>query len=165
MGAANERITLIGLIETVRGIENCAAIMATPGLDVGWLGHYDLTNDLGITGQFDHPQFVSAAEQLAGACTVAGKTAASLDGNLEFLRAQAARGYRLLGYGQDIAVMRSGSSAGLAALRAVGGGGSPTSSPRRARRRSRSARSARRPAAARPGRRRRESRWSPGCRP
>lgn len=120
MRAANERITLIGLIETARAIENCAAIMATPGLDVGWLGHYDLTNDLGITGQFDHPQLVSAAEQLAGACRAAGKTAASLDGNLEFLRAQAARGYRLLGYAQDIAVMRAGYGEGLAALRALG---------------------------------------------
>lgn len=120
MRAANERITLIGLIETARAIENCAAIMATPGLDVGWLGHYDLTNDLGITGQFDHPQLVSAAEQLAGACRAAGKTAASLDGNLEFLRAQATRGYRLLGYAQDIAVMRTGYTQGLAALRAIG---------------------------------------------
>ena len=120
MRAANQRITLIGLLETGRAIENCAAIMATPGLDVGWLGHYDLTNDLGITGQFDHPQFVSAAEQLAGACRAAGKTAASLDGNLEFLRAQAARGYRLLGYAQDIAVMRTGYGEGLAALRALG---------------------------------------------
>ena len=120
MRAANERITLIGLIETARAIESCAAIMATPGLDVGWLGHYDLTNDLGITGQFDHPQLVSAAEQLAGACRAAGKTAASLDGDLEFLRAQAARGYRLLGYGQDIAVMRNGYTQGLGALRALG---------------------------------------------
>ena len=120
MRAANERITLIGLIETARAIENCAAIMATPGLDVGWLGHYDLTNDLGITGQFDHPQFVSAAEQLAGACRAAGKIAASLDGDLEFLRAQATRGYRLLGYAQDIAVMRTGDTQGPAALRAVG---------------------------------------------
>jgi 2-keto-3-deoxy-L-rhamnonate aldolase RhmA len=120
MRAANERITLIGLIETARAIENCAAIMATPGLDVGWLGHYDLTNDLGITGQFDHPRFVTAAEELAGACRAAGKAAASLDGNFDFLRAQAKRGYRLLGYGQDIAVMRNGYLQGLAALREVG---------------------------------------------
>jgi 2-dehydro-3-deoxyglucarate aldolase len=119
MRAANERITLIGLIETAKAIENCAAIMATPGLDVGWLGHYDLTNDLGITGQFDHPQFVSAAEVLAGACKAAGKTAASLDGSLDFLRAQAARGYRLLGYGQDIAVLRGAYAQGLTALRAL----------------------------------------------
>jgi 2-dehydro-3-deoxyglucarate aldolase/4-hydroxy-2-oxoheptanedioate aldolase len=117
MQSANQRIVLIALIETVKGIENCAAIMAAPGLDVGWLGHYDLTNDQGITGQFDHPRFVAAAERLAEACRVAGKTAASLDASLDFLRAQAARGYRLLGYGQDIAVLRAGYSQGLRALR------------------------------------------------
>jgi 2-keto-3-deoxy-L-rhamnonate aldolase RhmA len=52
---ANERIVLIGLIESRNGIENCEAIMATPGLDVGWLGHFDLSNDMGITGQFEDP--------------------------------------------------------------------------------------------------------------
>ena len=39
--AANEQVVLIGLIETRKGIENCGAIMATPGLDVGWLGHFE----------------------------------------------------------------------------------------------------------------------------
>lgn len=120
MQSANERIVLIALIETARAIESCEAIMATPGLDVGWLGHYDLTNDLGITGQFDHPRFVAAAERLAKACQGAGKTAASLDANLDFLRAQVRRGYRLLGYGHDIAVLRSGYTQGLAALRETG---------------------------------------------
>jgi 2-keto-3-deoxy-L-rhamnonate aldolase RhmA len=45
MQSANQRIVLIALIETAEGIENCAAIMATPGLDVGWLGHYDPVDD------------------------------------------------------------------------------------------------------------------------
>jgi 2-keto-3-deoxy-L-rhamnonate aldolase RhmA len=98
MRGANQRIVLIALIETTRGVENCAAIMATPGLDVGWLGHYDLTNEQGITGRFDHPRFVAAAERLAETCRAAGKAAASLDADLDFLRAQAARGYRLLGF-------------------------------------------------------------------
>jgi 2-keto-3-deoxy-L-rhamnonate aldolase RhmA len=117
---ANERIVLIGLIETRKGIDNCEAIMATPGLDVGWLGHFDLTNDMGITARFDHPEFLAAAERLARACEAAGKTAASLDANLDYLRAQAGRGYRLLGYAFDVAVMRSGYTQGLAALRAIG---------------------------------------------
>jgi 2-keto-3-deoxy-L-rhamnonate aldolase RhmA len=119
IGEANERIVLIGLIETLRGIENCEAIMATPGLDVGWLGHFDLTNDMGITAQFDHPEFVAAAERLAGACAAAGKPAASLDANLDFLRKQMARGYRLLGYSLDVAVMRSGYAEGIKALRGL----------------------------------------------
>jgi 2-keto-3-deoxy-L-rhamnonate aldolase RhmA len=116
---ANERIVLIGLLETKKAVESCEAIMATPGLDVGWLGHFDLTNDLGITGQFDHPTFVAAAARVARACNAAGKTAATADANLDFLRTQISRGYRLLSYSLDIAVMRSGYTHGLEALRAI----------------------------------------------
>ncbi|MGH6943340.1 MAG: HpcH/HpaI aldolase family protein [Geminicoccaceae bacterium] len=117
MREANERIVLIGLIETKKGIESCEAIMATPGLDVGWLGHYDLTNDLGITGQFEHPRFVEAAARLAKACAAAGKAAASLDANPAFLSAQIERGYRCLGFSTDVAAMRAIYREGIAALR------------------------------------------------
>src|SRR3954465_228882 len=68
MKAANERTLVIALIETAAGIENVEAIMATPGIDVGWMGHYDLTNALGIDGQFDHPRYKAAAKALVRAC-------------------------------------------------------------------------------------------------
>jgi 2-keto-3-deoxy-L-rhamnonate aldolase RhmA len=116
MRRANEEIVLIGLIETMRGVENCEAIMAVPGFDVGWLGHFDLTNDMGITGQFGHPDFIAAAERVARAAAANGKTAACLDANLDYLRAMRGRGYRLLGYSTDVAVLRNAYRAGFAAL-------------------------------------------------
>jgi 2-keto-3-deoxy-L-rhamnonate aldolase RhmA len=119
MRQENARTTLIALIETQKGIENCEEIMRVPGLDVGWLGHFDLTNDMGITAQFEHPDFVAASERLARACAAAGKAAASADGNLDYLRQQIGRGYRLLGYSFDTVVMRSGYRDGIEALRAI----------------------------------------------
>jgi 2-dehydro-3-deoxyglucarate aldolase/4-hydroxy-2-oxoheptanedioate aldolase len=116
---ANARTTLIALIETRRGLENVEAIMAVPGLDVGWLGHFDLTNSLGITAQFGHPDFLAACERIAKACEAAGKTAGMLDLDLGFLRDQVARGYRLLGYGYDTVVLREAYRQGLDALRAL----------------------------------------------
>jgi 2-keto-3-deoxy-L-rhamnonate aldolase RhmA len=117
MRDANDQIVLIALIETVQAIENCEEIMAVPGLDVGWLGHYDLTNDMGITAQFDDPHFVASAERLAKACAASGKTAGTLDANPAYVRAQMARGYRLVGYGTDVVAMRSALQQGFAALR------------------------------------------------
>ncbi len=117
MRDANDQIVLIGLIETVQAIERCEEIMAVPGLDVGWLGHYDLTNDMGITARFDDPRFVAYAQRLAQACAAAGKTAAILDANPAFVRAQMARGYRLVGYGTDVVAMRSALQQGFVALR------------------------------------------------
>src|SRR5436305_10270685 len=63
MRAANERTLVIALIETRTGIDNADAILAVPGIDVGWLGHFDLSNTMGITGQFDHPDINHAVDQ------------------------------------------------------------------------------------------------------
>lgn len=57
LGEANRDTLVIGLLETARAFENLEAIVATPGVDVAWIGHYDLTTSLGIPAQFDHPLF------------------------------------------------------------------------------------------------------------
>ena len=49
--ALNERTLIIALIESETGIQNADAILSVPGIDVGWLGHYDLTDSLGIPVQ------------------------------------------------------------------------------------------------------------------
>ncbi len=55
MVRAAERTLLIAQIETVEGLNEVEAIAATPGIDVVWLGHFDLSNFMGIPGQFRHP--------------------------------------------------------------------------------------------------------------
>ena len=56
MDAANESILTIALIESARGVDNADEILATPGLDVAWLGHYDLSDSLGCAEDFDDPR-------------------------------------------------------------------------------------------------------------
>ncbi len=90
MKAANERTLVIALIETATGIENADAILAVPGIDVGWLGHYDLTNTMGITAEFDHPRFNAAVDALLAACARHQKTPAILAGTVEAARVLAA---------------------------------------------------------------------------
>jgi 2-keto-3-deoxy-L-rhamnonate aldolase RhmA len=119
MAEANERNVLIALIESRRGIDNAEAILRTPGLDVGWLGHFDLTSDLGIPAQFDHPEFIAAVDRLAAAGARTGKPLASLDARPEFLRLMAAKGFRILGFANDVAALRSGYVRGLADVRAA----------------------------------------------
>src|SRR6201990_1956824 len=50
------------------------AIALVDGIDVVWLGHYDLTNFLGIPGQFDNPKFHAAVDNLVKACKKHNKT-------------------------------------------------------------------------------------------
>ena len=57
---SNANTTVICLIESAKGIANLDAIAGTPGVDVLWVGHYDLTQSMGIPGQFQHPRFLEA---------------------------------------------------------------------------------------------------------
>jgi 2-keto-3-deoxy-L-rhamnonate aldolase RhmA len=77
---ANARTMVIAL-ETAKGIDNVDAIAAVGGVDVVWLGHYDLTNFLGIPGEFDNPKFHATVDSLVMACKKHGKTPGFLAGD------------------------------------------------------------------------------------
>jgi len=51
------------MLETAEGVENCEAIAAVDGVDVLLIGSGDLTTDLGIPGQVDHPRLRTAYER------------------------------------------------------------------------------------------------------
>ncbi len=67
MKAADARTLVIAQIETERGLENVEEIAAIDGIDVLWVGHFDLTNFLGIPGQFDNPLYVNAVKRVVAA--------------------------------------------------------------------------------------------------
>jgi 2-keto-3-deoxy-L-rhamnonate aldolase RhmA len=114
---ANERTLVIALIETAAGIANAEAIMSTDGIDVGWLGHFDLTNSMGIPGQFAHPDFLGAVDRLLAACQAQGKPAGVLADSVETAEAWRARGFRVFAYGTDISLLQQSLHSGLARLR------------------------------------------------
>jgi 2-keto-3-deoxy-L-rhamnonate aldolase RhmA len=117
MRAANERTLVIALVETATGIENIDAIMAVPGIDVGWLGHFDLTDSMGIAGQFSDPRFLAGVDKLVAACRRNGKAAGFLPGSPAQAREWAARGFRCLGFGPDTSLLRQALADGLAVCR------------------------------------------------
>ena len=117
MHLANERTLTIALIESERGIANAEAILAVPGIDVGWLGHYDLTDSMGIPGRFDDPRFTAAVDRLAAACRNHGKAAGFVDGDLEMVRAMMAKGFRMIGLGTDVGLLQSAYRRGLETLK------------------------------------------------
>src|SRR4051794_9694010 len=58
--SSDEEVLLIAQIETVAGMESLERIAAVPGIDVLWVGHFDLTTSMGIPAQFDHPRYLAA---------------------------------------------------------------------------------------------------------
>ncbi len=117
MKQANARTLTIALIETVAGIQNVDAIISVPGIDVGWLGHFDLTNSMGITGQFEAPEYLAAVDSLVAACKRHDKTAGWLAGSVSKAKEFRAKGFRCLCYGTDTSVFQSALADGIEALR------------------------------------------------
>ena len=107
---------VIALVETATGIENVDAIAATDGVNVVWLGHYDLTNFLGIPGQFDNPKFLGAVDRLVSACKKHGKTPGFLAGDAKWARDFRAKGFRMIAYGVDTLLMQSALAEGIKLL-------------------------------------------------
>jgi 2-dehydro-3-deoxyglucarate aldolase/4-hydroxy-2-oxoheptanedioate aldolase len=88
-----------------------------PGVDVVWLGHFDLTNFLGIPAQFDHPRYLAAVDALLSACRRHGKTPGFMAGDERWARDYRARGFRIIAYGVDVLLLQSALKSGIAALR------------------------------------------------
>src|SRR5687768_5950515 len=107
MRAIHERTLAICMIETRAGLENVEAIAAVPGVDVLWLGHFDLTNFLGIPGQFDHPKYRAGVKRIADAAARHGKAAGYMAASAELGREYLAHGYRMMATGTDQGLLQA----------------------------------------------------------
>src|SRR5437773_170043 len=114
---ANRNTTVICQIESTVGLENLQAIATTPGVDVLWVGHYDLTQSMGIPGQFGDPRFRQALEQVVAAANRHGRLAAIQPNNLRQAEEWLGMGIHFVSWNTDIAVYRSALQKEIAELR------------------------------------------------
>jgi 2-keto-3-deoxy-L-rhamnonate aldolase RhmA len=121
IAALNARTLVIAQIETADGLANVEAIAATPGVDVLFLGHFDLTNFMGIPGQFRHPSFLAALDRIVAACDAHGKTAGFLATDDAWARDYLARGFRMIAYGVDHLMLQEALRHGLDVARGAPG--------------------------------------------
>lgn len=117
MVAANEAVMTIALIESAKGVEQCEAIAAVPGLDMLWLGHFDLSDSLGIPGRFEDPRYIAAAARLRDAASAAGKPIGWVAGDAAQARAALEAGFRCVCIGHEVMVLRDALSTAFAQAR------------------------------------------------
>jgi 2-keto-3-deoxy-L-rhamnonate aldolase RhmA len=117
MAAIHDRTLVICQIETADGLANVDAIAAVHGVDVCWLGHFDLTNFLGIPAEFGNPRYQDAVERILAACRRHGRTPGFMAADARWAAEYKARGFRMIAYGIDVILLREALAAGLAALR------------------------------------------------
>jgi len=104
MALANASTTVICQIESVEGLENIEAIASTPGVDVLWVGHFDLTNSQGIPGDFRHTLFLEAMDLVVKTCRKYGLGAGIQPGSLAQAQEWMGMGFNVISYSGDFFV-------------------------------------------------------------
>ncbi|MDX1541115.1 MAG: aldolase/citrate lyase family protein [Geminicoccaceae bacterium] len=105
----NQAIQVVVMVETVEAVRQVHAIAAAPGVDVVLVGTNDLSIDLGIPGQLDHPDLIRALEEVLRACREHGKVA-GLGGiyQIELMRRCIDMGFRWITTGSDLILLYDG---------------------------------------------------------
>lgn len=103
--AANERTLIVAQIETERGLDEIESIAAVDGIDVLWLGHFDLSNFLGIPAAFGDPRFDAAMRRIAAVARDHGKAAGFMATDTAWLDRARAAGYTMLAVGTDVGLL------------------------------------------------------------
>lgn len=116
MREANAETLLIAQIETAAGLENVERIAAVPGIDVVWVGQFDLTASLGIPGEFGHPDYLAALARVTAAARQAGKAAGFMATSVDEGRTRRADGFRALAYWGDLWIYGQALRDGIAGL-------------------------------------------------
>jgi 2-keto-3-deoxy-L-rhamnonate aldolase RhmA len=114
---ANAETVIITQIETAAGLAAVDEIAAVDGVDVLWVGHYDLTNSLGIPGEFDHPDYLAALDRVATAARTHGKYAGFMAGSPAEAAMLVDRGFSILAYGGDLWTYQNALRDGIANVR------------------------------------------------
>lgn len=92
--------TLVSVhIENVEGLKNIEEIAATPGVDVLFLGPYDMSQSMGIPGQTEDPKIQEAAEIVLKTCKKYGKIPGIYAEYPEIAKSRAEQGFKYIPIG------------------------------------------------------------------
>lgn len=106
IAASHARTLVIAQIETERGLEHVEQIAAVDGIDVLWVGHFDLSNFLGIPAQFDDPRFDAAMSRVAEVARRHGKAAGFMATDAAWIERAREMGYTMIAGGTDTGLLQ-----------------------------------------------------------
>ncbi len=119
MATANREVLVIAQIETAAGIEHAEEIADVEGIDVLWLGHFDLSASLGVPGAFASEPYVAAVGALLAAARDRDTPVGLMAGSLEDGLAAIERGFRMIGWNGDLWLYQQALRDGLTQLAAA----------------------------------------------
>ena len=105
---ANEKLVNIIQIETKIGLENVEKIASIDGVDCLWVGHFDLTNFLGIPGDFKSELYLNAINRIVMAAKSHNKSLGIMVNNKEELNMYKRLGFNMIAVGTEMSILGQG---------------------------------------------------------
>jgi 4-hydroxy-2-oxoheptanedioate aldolase len=116
LATASDLLLTVVQVETAGTVEAAGDIAAVDGVDVLFVGPFDLSLSMGIPQQFENPDFHDALKRVSQAARDKGKAAGILLANPDHLERTIDWGFTFVGLGSDAAVLAKGSRALAAAF-------------------------------------------------
>ncbi len=112
---ANASTAVIAHIETMAGLEDAAEIIATPHLDMVYVGPYDTAISLGHPGEYDHPDMKAALGTVLDLCLQHGVAFGTTPSGPDAATDWVGRGCRFFELVDELALLHQGARATVAA--------------------------------------------------
>jgi 2-keto-3-deoxy-L-rhamnonate aldolase RhmA len=119
MAHANANSLLMIQVETAGALQHLDTIVAIEGVDVLFVGPTDLSIALGVPGQPEAPELVSAIEHVIERCKANGVATAIQANDLALARRWVEKGMEIISYSSEIGLLAAAASAGIQAIRAA----------------------------------------------
>ena len=111
-----EEPILVVQLESVAGCERMGEILAVPGIDVAVIGRNDLSAELGVPGELEHPWVTEWVDRLILTCRENGIVVGLLQPDADSAWRWYQRGVRWLPIGSDLAFLMRGASENVSTL-------------------------------------------------
>ena len=101
LSEANREVLLIVHCENAEGLGRLDEIASVDGIDLIFVGPYDLSQSLGVPGEIFHPSMVKAVSRALDAITRAGKPAGIFVTSVDEAKRRIDEGFRYIAYSMD----------------------------------------------------------------
>ena len=102
---ANNSLINIIQIETKQGLENVKEIASVDGVDCLWVGHFDLTNFLGVPGNFSSTIYLDAINEIVSAARTYKKSLGIMVNNKQELETYSKLGFNMIAVGTEMNIL------------------------------------------------------------
>jgi len=102
---ANRETMIIAHIEGIEGIKNLDEILSVQGIDVIFIGPYDLSQSLGIPGEVNHPLVIEKMQEVVSKCKEKNVAVGTFADDIKTAKSWISLGVQYMAFSVDVGIL------------------------------------------------------------